>query len=74
MLGKIIGAAIGARAADGVRGVNEPAGALMGVAAVALARRFGLMGIVAAAAGGYALNRYNERRKAQQANGTRQPA
>lgn len=63
MLGKIIGGVIGARAARGTRGVDEPGGALMGVAAVALARRFGLPGMIAAAAGGYALKRYKERRQ-----------
>lgn len=63
MLGKIIGGLIGARAARNARGVDEPGGALMGVAAVALARRFGLPGMIAAAAGGYALKRYNERRR-----------
>ncbi|MGX7951544.1 hypothetical protein ACWPM1_03165 [Tsuneonella sp. HG249] len=64
MLGKIIGGVIGAKAAKHSRGVNEPGGALMGVASVALARRFGLPGILAAAVGGYALKRYNERRRA----------
>jgi len=54
---------VGARAAKHSRGVNEPGGALLGVASVALARRFGLPGILAAAAGGYALKRYSERRK-----------
>ena len=63
MLGKIIGGVIGAKAAKHSRGVNEPGGALMGVASVALARRFGLPGILAAAAGGYALKRYSERRR-----------
>ena len=65
MIGKLIGAMVGAKAADRIRGVNEPGGALMGAAAVALARRFCLMGLVATAAGGYALNRYNERRRAR---------
>ena len=65
MIGKLIGAMVGAKAADRIRGVIEPGGALMGAAAVALARRFGLMGLVATAAGGYALNRYNERRRAR---------
>ncbi|MFA9199913.1 MAG: hypothetical protein ACEQR8_01815 [Cypionkella sp.] len=64
MLGKIIGGIVGAKAAKHSRGVNEPGGALMGVASVALARRFGLPGIIAAAAGGYALKRYSERRRA----------
>jgi hypothetical protein len=63
MLGKIIGGIVGAKAAKHTRGVDQPGGALMGVASVALARRFGLPGIIAAAAGGYALKRYNERRK-----------
>lgn len=64
MLGKIIGGIIGAKAAKNTRGgVDEPGGALMGVAAVALARRFGLPGMIAAAAGGYALKRYNEKRR-----------
>ena len=64
MIGKLIGAMVGARAADRLKGVNEPTGALMGAATVALARRFGVMGLVATAAGGYALNRYSERRRA----------
>ncbi len=75
MLGKLLGAAVGAKAADRIRGGNETTGALVGVATVALARRFGLMGIVAAAAGGYALNRYNEKRRAREAaNGARATA
>jgi hypothetical protein len=63
MIGKIIGAVVGAKAAKRARGVDQPGGALLGVAAVALARRFGPLGMVAAAVGGYALNRYNERRR-----------
>lgn len=62
MLGKIIGAIAGAKAAKSARGVNEPGGAVMGVAAVALARRFGIPGMIAAAAGGYALKKYNEKK------------
>jgi len=62
MLGKIIGGILGARAARHTRGVNEPGGALLGVASIALARRFGLPGIIAATAGGYALKKYSERK------------
>lgn len=62
MLGKIIGGIVGAKAAKHARGVDQPGGALMGVAAVALARRFGIPGIIAAAAGTYAIKRYNQRR------------
>ena len=65
MLGKIIGAVAGAKAARGTRGVSQPGGALMGAASIAMARRFGIPGIIAAAAGGYALKRYNEKRQAR---------
>lgn len=63
MLGKIIGGVLGAKAAKNKRGQSETGGALLGVASVALARRFGLPGMIAAAAGGYALKRYNEKRR-----------
>jgi hypothetical protein len=66
MIGKIIGAIAGAKAAQHTRGVDTPGGALLGVATVALGRRFGLKGLLAAAAGGYALKRYNERSRARQ--------
>lgn len=64
MLGKILGGIVGAKAAKRRRGVSEPSGALMGVASVALARRFGFPGILAAAAGGYAIKTYSDRRSA----------
>lgn len=63
MLGKIFGGIMGAKAAKGRGGVSEPGGALMGVASVAMARRFGIPGILAAAAGGYAFKKYSERKK-----------
>ncbi len=62
MLGKIIGGIVGAKAAKGRGGVDQPGGALLGVASVALARRFGIPGMIAAAAGGYMLKRYTEKR------------
>ena len=58
MLGKIIGAVAGAKAADHVRGISEPGGALLGVGAAALARRLSLPAMLAIAAGGYAFKRY----------------
>lgn len=63
MFGKLIGAYAGARSAKGTRGVDQPGGAVIGIAAVAIARRFGIPGMIAAAVGGYALKRYNERRR-----------
>ncbi len=65
MIGKIIGAIAGAKAAEHTRGVSGPGGALLGVATVALARRLGTKGLLAAAAGGWALKRYNERKQAR---------
>ena len=63
MIGKIIGAIAGAKAAKHTRGVDTPGGALLGVGAVALGRRFGTKGLIAAAVGGYALKKYNEKRE-----------
>ena len=62
MLGKILGGIAGARAAGHIRGVDKPGGALLGIGAAALARRFGPLGMIAALAGGYAYKRYNEKR------------
>jgi hypothetical protein len=64
MLGKIIGAIAGKRAAHHVSGINGTGGALLGVGAAALLRRLGPIGLVAAAAGGYALKRHYEKRQA----------
>ena len=61
MFGKIIGGIVGAKAANHVRGVNEPGGALLGIGAAALARRFGPVGLIAALAGGYAFKRYKDK-------------
>jgi hypothetical protein len=63
MLGKIIGGIAGAKAANHLRGVNEPGGALLGIGAMALARRLGPVGLIAALAGGYAFKRYQDKRQ-----------
>jgi hypothetical protein len=62
MLGKIIGGIAGAKAADHLSGVNQPGGALLGIGAMALARRLGPVGLIAALAGGYAFKRYQDKR------------
>lgn len=70
MIGKLLGAAIGAKAAQHARGVSGPGGALLGAGAVALARRLSPLGLIALAAGGYVLKRYTDKQQARQANGT----
>ena len=63
MIGKIIGGIVGAKAADRVRGVSGPGGALLGVGAAALARRLSLPAMLAIAAGGYAFKRYKDKQE-----------
>ncbi len=58
MIGKIIGAAVGAKVAERTRGgLGGPGGALLGAVAVPLARRLGPVGLAAIALGGYAASR-----------------
>lgn len=61
MIGKIIGGIAGAKAADHIRGINEPGGALLGMGAAALARRLSLPAMLAIAAGGYAYKRHKDK-------------
>lgn len=63
MIGKIIGAAVGAKVAERTRGgLGGPGGALLGMVAVPLARRLGPVGIAAVAIGGYAAKRLAKKR------------
>ncbi len=62
MLGKLIGAIAGERIAQTVGGVSGTTGVVLGTAAAIVLRRMGPVGLVAAAAGGYALKRYYEKR------------
>jgi hypothetical protein len=64
MLGKVIGAVAGRRVSRHISGINGPGGAVLGVAAAALMRRMGPMGMVAAAVGGWALKRHFEKQEA----------
>jgi len=62
MIGKIIGAIAGNRAAKHVSGISGPGGAVLGVGAAALARRLGTAGLIAAGVGGYFLKRHLDKR------------
>lgn len=63
MLGKIIGAAAGAAAGNATRGMSGTTGAIIGTLAVAAARRMGVLGLIAATAGGYALKKVADKRE-----------
>ena len=63
MIGKVIAAVAGAKAADRTRSVSEPGGALLGIGTLMLVRRFGIPGMIAAAAGGWALKRHSEKKQ-----------
>ena len=63
MLGKLIGAIVGKRAARGPGGVSETQGALLGLGAATLLKRLGPVGLIAAAAGGYALKKYYDKQR-----------
>ena len=62
MIGKIIGAVAGKKAADHMRGVSGPTGAILGATAPMLLRRLSLPAMLAIAAGGYAFKRYKDKR------------
>jgi hypothetical protein len=63
MIGKIIGAVAGKKAADHIRGVSGPTGAILGAAAPILLRRLSLPAMLAIAAGGYAYKRYQDKQE-----------
>lgn len=67
MLGKIIGAVAGRKAARHIDGIGGPGGALLGVGAATLLRRMGPGGLIAAAVGSYVLKRHLDKREAQNA-------
>lgn len=71
MIGRIIGAIAGNKAAEHISGVNGTAGTLLGIAAPTVLRRMGPLGIIAAVAGGYAYKKFSERREAEKSQGKR---
>lgn len=62
MLGKILGAFAGERAARHFDGIDGPVGAALGVGAATVIRRLGPWGMIAVAVGGYALKRYQDKK------------
>jgi hypothetical protein len=70
MIGKLIGAIVGAKAADHMRGVSGTTGAVLGAAAPIVLRRLSLPAMLAIAAGGYAYKRYQDK---QERRGRKRP-
>jgi hypothetical protein len=63
MLGKILAAVAGARAAKGAGG-SGAGGALLGVAGATVLRRMSVPALIAVTAGGYALKKWSDKRAA----------
>lgn len=60
MLGKIVGAYVGGKAAERVRGLDGPVGAALGVLAPVLIRRLSWPAMAAIGIGGYVAKRLSE--------------
>lgn len=67
MIGKIIGAVLGERAAKQSGDMSGPSGALLGAGAAAAIRRLGPLGLIAAMIGGFFLKRHLEKPDARRA-------
>lgn len=65
MLGKIIGAGLGAKAAEHTKAFGGPAGAVIGATAPFILRRLSIPAMLAIAAGGYAYKKYSEKKGAE---------
>lgn len=66
MIGKIISAVVGKKIAERTPGMSEGTGAVVGLAAAALARRMGPLGMIAAAGGTWAISRAMKKKQARE--------
>lgn len=64
MFTKIIGAGLGAKAAEQTSAFGGPMGAVIGAAAPMLIRRLSIPAMLAIAAGGYAYKKYSDKKAA----------
>lgn len=67
MIGKIIGAGLGAKAAEHTKSIGGPVGAAIGAAAPFVLRRMSIPAMLAIAAGGYAYKKYSDKKEAKEA-------
>jgi len=65
MIGKIIGAVAGAQASKYSRNLGGPGGAMIGALAVPVLRRMNWTTLALVAAGGYMVNKLNEKGSAR---------
>jgi hypothetical protein len=65
MIGKLIGAVLGAQAAQHTAKVGGAGGALLGVASASVLRRMSIPAMLALGAGGYAYKKWSEKREAE---------
>lgn len=72
MIGKVLGAFVGGKVAQHVRGIEGPTGAALGVLAPALLRRLSFPAMVALGVGGYLAKKFVEGQPAKPASRTAQ--
>jgi hypothetical protein len=64
MLGKILGAVAGKKAAEQTSALGGTGGALLGMAGATMLKRMSLPGLIAVTVGGYALKKWKNKRDA----------
>ena len=74
MIGKIIGAFVGGKAAQHVRGIQGPTGAALGVVAPMVLRRLSFPAMVALGVGGYLAKKAFDKRTAEPDRGPATPS
>lgn len=65
MIGKMIGALVGGKAAQQARGIGGPTGAVLGVVATTALRRMSLPTMAALGIGGYFAKKYYDKQQAE---------
>lgn len=70
MIGKVVGAFLGGKAAQHIRGIEGPTGAALGVLAPAIIRRMSWPAMIALGVGGYFAKRLADQKEAQTSSRT----
>lgn len=72
MIGKIIGAGLGAKAAEHTSKIGGPWGAVLGATAPVLLRRLSIPAMIAIGAGGYLLKRFYDKTEGHEGEGSQE--